>query len=252
MVRKKLGEALDILSRRPTRFWPWGALHHGARVAVLVGIALIVHAFFPVSPVPDLPLLERGTVADRDLVARVSFPIHKSEEDLSRERAEAAASVAPIVDYEPGAADTLEARFRVFFASVDSAAALPVRGQAAALERVLRVQGMPSSPDVVALLQQSRVREALFRSLADAAREDLPTGVLSRTELQSTGAVQLRVRRDGHEALVSRTAVRTQTWLYERAALRLPWSAPPGTAELQRLLLIHFFHPSLRLNIQPW
>src|SRR5512143_868215 len=110
MLRSRLGRALDVLSRRPTRFWPWGAVHHGARVTVLVGIALIVHALFPVSPVPDLPLLERGTVADRDLVARVSFPIYKSEEDLSRERAEAAASVAPIIEYEQGAGDTLAAR----------------------------------------------------------------------------------------------------------------------------------------------
>ncbi|HEX9108620.1 MAG TPA: HDIG domain-containing protein, partial [Longimicrobiales bacterium] len=248
MVRRKLGEVLDALSRRPAHLWPSGVVHHGARLAVLVGLAAVVHLLFPVSPVPDLPLLERGTVADRDLVARISFPIYKSEEDLGRERAEAAATVAPILDYDAGAGDTLATRVGVFFGSVDSAAALPPRVRAASLERVLAVQGVPSSPDVLGLLAQPRVRDALQRSLTDAAREDVPSGVISSADLQASGANQLRLRRGGHETMVARTAVRTQTWLYERAALRLPWDAPAGTAELQRVILIHFFRPSLRLN----
>src|SRR5690606_37619116 len=112
--------AVQALSGRPERLWPAGAIHHGARILFLVALAILTHALFPVAPVPDFPVLEKGMVAEEDIIAEVGFPIYKSEEELARERAEAAASVPPIFEYSPAAVDTMLARLTGFFARADS------------------------------------------------------------------------------------------------------------------------------------
>ena len=251
MARSWGGAEIErVLSGRPEQLWPWGLVHHAARVLLLVLVAFSVHLLFPLSPAPDLPELDQGMVVARDVIARVSFPIYKSRDELSRERADAAASVPPVLVFEPAAADTLVARATGFFASVDSALArnpgAAARGQA--LTAVLAARGLPATSQVVRPLLDASVRAYVLRALIDVAREDLPAGVISLAELQRSTSPQLRLVRDGHEQLVARDAVHPPAWLYDRAALRLPWNAAEGAAELQRLLLIRFFPPSLRLD----
>ncbi len=239
------------LSAPPDRFWPTGLIHHGGRILLVVLVALAAHLLFPLSPVPDIPVLEKGMVTERDIVAQVSFPIYKSGQDLGRERAEAAASVPPIFEYDAGAPDTLLARGRAFFAAVD--AALAQHGGPAmrlgALSQLLASYRLPASADVLRLLTTERTRRDLARALEETAREDVPAGVAALADLQATGAAsQIRLRRYGRELLVAREAVHPTAWVYDRAALRLPMDAPPGAAELERLLLIRLLRPSVRLN----
>lgn len=245
-----VSEVRAALSQVPPRPWPEGVLHHGARFAVVLLLAFATHMLFPVSPVPDIPSLEKGMVAEKDVIARIGFPIYKSDEDLGRERAEAGASVAPIFVFDRSASDSLAARSRAFFAAVDGALA-GTKGEAAQMGVLAAIAGrfgVSAAPEVLRVLTDAPARAALARSLELAAREELTAGVASPADLRASAAPQVRIRKDGREQLVQRESVHTPGWLYDRAALRLPLWAPQGTAELQRLLMIRFGAPTLRLD----
>lgn len=242
--------ALTGLSQRPQRRWPAGAVHHGARVGVLVVLAVIAQVLFPAASVPDFPVLDKGMVAERDVIAQVGFPIYKSPEELGREQTEAASAVAPTFEHQPAAADTLLRRIRSFLTRVDSAAA-PAAGELrvrAQLREVLASYGFAVTEEAVELLRSARQRTLLARSLEQAIRQELPAGFVPAADLEDETAPQLRLRRGGREELVARTSLLTAQRFYERAGRHLPRSAPPGLVELQRLVLIRFFEPSIRLD----
>src|SRR5690606_13546810 len=50
------------------------------------------------------------------------------------------------------------------------------------------------------------------------------------------------------DQLVDRDSVRTQADLYDAARGNIPWSAPAGLSDIQHLVLVRFFRPSLRLD----
>src|SRR5690606_10073058 len=116
---------------------------------------------------------------ERDIIARVGFPIYKSEDELDRQRSEAAATVAPIFEYRPGAADTMLARVGDFFASVDSvvARAASEREARTALRSLLRANDIAVSEPVVGLLLDARSRARIVQGVVDAIRVELPAGV---------------------------------------------------------------------------
>ncbi|HEX7050992.1 MAG TPA: HDIG domain-containing protein [Longimicrobiales bacterium] len=243
-------EALRALSKAPERIWPDGILHHGVRVALLCGLALVVHLLFPIAPVPDFPVLEKGMVAEEDVIAQVGFPIYKAEADLARERAEAAAGVAPLFEYDPSAVDTMRARVADFLDRIRGI----VEGTAdetaerAELRRLLQSYGLPTNDESVALIQSPRQRSLLERALNDAIRSELPVGIASTTDAAENVASQIRLRRGEEERLLPRDSLLTAPRFFERAARHLPRSSAAELAELQRLVLIRFFEPSVRLN----
>ncbi|MBX6362929.1 MAG: HDIG domain-containing protein [Gemmatimonadetes bacterium] len=245
-----LREAWRTLSNPAARGWRAGVVQHGPRLLVLVALSVALHLLFPVAPLPDIPVLEKGMVSDQDVIAQVPFPIYKTDQELQRERAEAAASVIPIFDYVPGAVDTMEARVRAFMARIDSVVARDggVAAEQAGVRAVAAANGLPVTPEVIELLRGARSRGILARSLVLTIRTDLPTGVASATELKESASTQVRIRRGGTERTVPRDSVLTAPYLYERSSRYLPWNAPQGAAELQRLLLIRFFEPSIQLN----
>lgn len=248
--RSGLRDAWRALSNPPARGWRAGVVQHGARLLVLVGLSASLHMLFPVAPLPDIPLLEKGMVSDQDVIAQVPFPIYKTDQELRRERAEAAASVTPIFEYNAAAADTMETRVRGFMARIDSVVARDggVAAEQAGVRAIAAANGLPVTPEVVELLRGARTRGILARSLVLTIRTDLPAGVASATELKESGSDQLRVRRGGIERTLPRDSLLTAPYLYERSSRYLPSNAPQGAAELQRLLLIRFFEPSIRLN----
>jgi cyclic-di-AMP phosphodiesterase PgpH len=247
--RSALRRALDSLSGRPERVWPDAAVHHGVRGAILFLLAYAILAFFPVAPVLDFPVLERGMVADEDIIAQVPFPIFKTDAELMRERAEAAASVAPVFDYDPATTDTVLSRVRSFTSRVDSAAAPGADAEVRSRVRaVLAAYGFSASDDVVEFLRAPARRAMLGRALERAIREELPPGIGSSADLEETPAAQVRLRRDQLERLVPRDSIQTGRRFHERATRHLPPNAPPEMAELHRLVLIRFFEPNIRLN----
>ena len=161
-------------------------MHHGSRALLLVLLAFFAQLLFPVAPVPDFPVLEIGMVAEEDIIAQVGFPIYKSEAELARERAEAAATVEPIFEYAPEAADTMLARVRVFFGRIDSVASAG-GGEGvvdAGVRAVLGAYTLPATDPVVDLLLSPRRRAELQRAVERAIQLDLPAGVAAARELE--------------------------------------------------------------------
>jgi cyclic-di-AMP phosphodiesterase PgpH len=248
-VAERWREAMGSLSSEPSHDRRQAVLHHGARVVLLLVLAISVYLLFPAAPVQDFPALERGMVAEQDIIASESFPIYKGEAELAQEREEAAAGVAPIFEYEPAAVDSMIRGVRTFMAFADSAIAaggtdLAVRNR---LRELLASYSLPTTEDAIALLRSPQNRQTLRESLERTIREELPRGVVSPGDF-ATRAQQFRIVRDGREQIVDRDSVLTQQQFFARAAAPLTWTVPAGMTELQRLVLISQFQPSLRLN----
>lgn len=239
---------LDTLSRTPTYAWPDGAIHHGARILLLLLLVGLIQVLFPVSPVPDFPNLERGMVHDKDVIAQVGFLIPKSEAELEQEREEAAAAVAPVYRYQAAAADSMLARTRRFGAALDSAADAAATADELRLNvgQMLTTRGFPVDDESVALLAEPANRRLLIGSLERVITNELPVGIVSSTDDVPTP--QWRIVRDGSEQLVARDSVLTQARLFERAATYVPAGSPAGLVDFQRLALILFFEGSVRLD----
>jgi putative nucleotidyltransferase with HDIG domain len=216
---------------------------------MLMGLAVVVISLFPVTPVPDLPVLEKGMVSEETIIAQVGFPVYKADDDLARERAEAVAGVAPIFVYEPAAVDTMLTRIRTFMGRVDSSGSITPEAVARAeLSRTLQSYGIVTGDETVEALRAASHRTQLRRVLEAAIKTELPPGIASAGEVEGSAATQLRLRRDGQEQLIARDSLRTAQGFFERAGRHIPRGASAEISELQRLILIRFFEPSVRLD----
>ncbi|MGI9189563.1 MAG: HD family phosphohydrolase [Longimicrobiaceae bacterium] len=245
--RKLPTRRLGLAAAEPGRPWWRTLVHHGGRVALLLGVAVAVFLLFPGARVFDAAVLERGALAPEDIVAEFSFEVPKSPETLQREQAEAASGIPPLYDYQPLAEDSTAAGVRALLAAIDSAAAAsPDDRQAAAavLER-FRITPTPGSLE---LLADSAERVRLRGALLGAIREVLPLGV-APTSLTREGAAAVRVRGAvGGERLVPSDSVLSPDQFYRQAIAELPGGAGAEESELLRLILIRFFQPSLRYD----
>lgn len=242
----------SVLNRPPTHTWPDAAQHHGLRIALLVLLAASTYLLFPVSPTPDVPVLEVGEIHDEDIIARVDVTVYKSEAELARDRVEATAVVAPTFVYDSAAIDTMRTHIGQFVAYVDSAIARPLEevGVNAQLRQVLNAHSLPAGDDVLALLTTTSFRRALWSSLERTLSDDMTAGIANAQVLDEYTASQVRVVQDSGDRLIDRDSVLLQAQLHRRAASHLPLDAPSGLATLQQLVLIRFFQPSLRLDLE--
>lgn len=251
MTPQRAEEFLDTLSTpRPSGagFGTWA--YHGARVVVLLALVLLVSMLFPATSVPDFPVVEVGMVPESDIIAQVSFPLAKSDVELRQEREEAAASVPPIFTIDATAADSMLRSVRMFLGYVDSAATtggsdLTVRNE---MRDVLSAYGITPTDEFIALLRTDNNRRALQTSLERTIRNVLPGGVARTSDLEGLRASQLRITGGERDRLVDRDSVRTQANVYDAARGNIPWSAPAGLSDVQHLVLVRFFRPSLRLD----
>jgi cyclic-di-AMP phosphodiesterase PgpH len=247
---ERLREAAGRLSGEPETGWRGRALHHGARIVLVLILAVGIYLLFPLSPVQDFPAYEKGMVPDQDVIAQFDFPIYKSEAELQHERDEAAAAVAPVFHHDATAVDTMLARVRTFIAYVDSAVGaggtdLALRNR---MRDLLSSYNLPADEDAIALLRSPQNRQLLSRWLEQTIRSELPGGVASSTDLEDSRAQQLRIVRDGREQIVDRDSVIAQQRFFTLAARHMPWNAPSGLADFQHVVLVRLFAPSLRLD----
>jgi cyclic-di-AMP phosphodiesterase PgpH len=244
------GELLRILSARPEHVWPDAVVHHGFRLALLLGVVLLMQVLFPIAPVPNFPELERGMVPQENVIAEMRFTIPKTDAELAQEREDAAAAVAPVFRYDQAAVDTMLGRVRRFLTHLDSVA----RGADSELERrdairqLLTAYGIPIGPETLSLLSVAENRRTLQASLETAVMQELPDGIVASSEHEDNPVQQWRLVRDGTERLLLRDSVRTQNRLFNRAAQYLPTASPAGLADFQRLVVILFFEPSIKLD----
>ncbi|CAN5850767.1 hypothetical protein BH23GEM9_BH23GEM9_17850 [soil metagenome] len=250
MTKSRPNDLVRELSKPPKQVWPDGVIHHGVRVALLLGLVLLMHVLFPVAAVPDFPEYERGMVPPEDIIAETHFTIPKTDSELAQEREDAAASVAYIFRYDPSAEDSMVARVRRFVAHVDSAVQ---RGPTEAERRnnvstLLSAYGFPVSVEALDLLLERRNRALIASSLERAIREELPLGVVSNADYEDSHSDTWRLIREGTEELLSRDSVYRQNRVAARAASYLGPVAPPGLAQFQSLVVILFFDGSIKLD----
>jgi hypothetical protein len=242
----RLRRFLETLSRAPRQRWPDAFIHHGSRVVLLIALAAGTYLLFPISAVPDFPAFERGMLVEEDIIAGLPFTIRKTSAELTQEREQAAAAVAPVFRYDSTAIDTMRVRVNAIMAHLDSAA--QAADPAARLRQTLASHSLPTRDDVVELLRSPSNRAALRRSLMGIVEQELRRGVAHPNELENLRAPQIRVLREGREQVVARDSLLTPTTLYASSERYLPASAPAGLGPLQQLILINRFVPTLRLD----
>jgi cyclic-di-AMP phosphodiesterase PgpH len=242
-VRQMLG----LLSRPPQQRWPDAVVHHSARAFMLVAIALATSMLFPVSPMADFPILERGMVAEEDVIAEIPFSIYRSESELARARQDAAAGSKPIFVYDATAVDSMKAAVDAFFERVEAVVADGAPdGARQRVRELLTAYALPPSAQEVALLLDARQRERLRRSVRDVIQDELPRGIALSGELDEADSREVRLIAHGTDRLVPRDSVLTAANFFERSRLHVPPGAAPGHEQLQRLMLVRFMVPSVR------
>jgi cyclic-di-AMP phosphodiesterase PgpH len=240
-------QLLELLSRPPQQRWPDAVVHHSARALMLVAIAVATSMLFPVSPITDFPVLERGMVAEADVIAEIPFDIYRSESELARARQDAAASSKPIFVYEPTAVDSMNAAIDAFFERVEAAAADgSPDGARQRVRELLTAYALPPSAQEVALLLDARQRERLRRSVRDVIQDELPRGIALSGELDEADSREIRLIAHGTDRIVPRDSILTAANLFERSRRHIPPGAAPGHEQLQRLMLVRFMVPSVR------
>ncbi|MFW6206169.1 MAG: hypothetical protein ACOC5I_02925, partial [Gemmatimonadota bacterium] len=239
-------DLVRTLTRSPRQPWPDGALHHGARVILLLVVAITTTVLFPVSPLPDAPPVELGAILEEDVIAEVPFPVYKSEEELERERREAAARINPIFVYDSTAVDSMLTAVNAFFRQADSITTGSRSGDRQELRDLLAAYSVPPSASDVNLLMNPETRTRLEESVIRAIRTDLSRGVAMGGELERAGGQRLAILGLDVDEAVPADSTLDNTAFYDRARRYVPDGAPEGFGALQRVLLVRFMVPSLR------
>jgi hypothetical protein len=225
--------------------WYARASHHGIGVLLLLVAAAAVYLLFPAPRPPDAAVLEQGVVAPQDVIAEFPFNIPKAPDRLLREQEEAAAGVPPVYGQVPAAGDSVLQGVNRFFAGVDSIVShVPREDRRAAVLAFMAANRISPTATSVERLLDTRDREALHRSIPAAVHDLFPRGVAPLTLNPGVAAVRVR-QPDGKERLVPRDSLLTPERFFAQAAERLPGRAGVDEAELQRLILIRYFEPSL-------
>jgi len=233
-------------AKRPRRTGAAAWLHHGLRAAVLLGVSLAVYLFFPGVQTSEVPVLEQGVVAREEVIAQVAFTVPKTPEALRREQEEAARGVPPVYDFRPAAGDSVVGGVRQFFAAVEEGLRTAPPGQEPlAIRRALDAARVPTTLGAVEVLADAARRFQLRAATELAVREHFPRGVAAASpEREGVSAVRVRGL-PGGERLLPADSVFTADQFYRAAQQRLPADAGVDAAELQRLLLVRYFRPSL-------
>jgi putative nucleotidyltransferase with HDIG domain len=229
---------------RRTRAGAW--LHHGLRAAVLLGVSIAVYLCFPGAQTADVPVLEQGVVAREEVIAEVAFTVPKTPEELRREQEEAARGVPPVFVYRAAAGDSVVGGVRQFFVAVEQGLRTAPPGQEQlAVRRALDAARVPTTLGAIEVLGDASRRFQLQAATELAVREQFPRGVAAASpEREGFSAIQVRGLPEG-ERLMPADSVFTADQFYRAAQQRLPADAGADAAELQRLLLVRWFRPSL-------
>jgi putative nucleotidyltransferase with HDIG domain len=223
------------------------AVHHGSRAVLLFFTAGLIFLLFPAPRLPDTAVLERGVVAPQDVIAEFTFDIPKDPDELLREQVEAASGVPPVYDLTPAAADSVLSGVRSFFATVDSLIArVEPDDRREVIRGFMEAHRITPTPTSVDILIQPRRRAQLQRSIETSVEELFPVGVAPSSLGEGVSTVRIRAP-GGEERLAPRDSLLTPDRFYGRAADELG-DATADAAELQRLILISFFTPSLVYN----
>ena len=247
VVSDRRGVAREPAHPARGRLRTWA--HHGLRAAVLLGVAACIYLLFPGAQTSNLPVLEKGVVAREDVIAQVPFTVPKTPEEMRREQAEAARGVPPVYDYRPAAADSVVAAVRQLFVAVEKRLRSAPQGEDAdAVRAALEEARLPATIGGLGVLADPSRRLQLRVATEQALRELYPRGVAASSP-EAAGVSAVRVAGlPGGERLLPADSLFTADQFYRAAQARLPAEAGADAAELQRLMLVRYFRPSLAEN----
>ena len=229
----------SLLSGVPHRSWPDGMIHHVTRWLLLALLAVGLVILYPSDPGVGIGRHTAGTVADRDIIAQVGFPVPRDSAELRRERGEAAASVIPTFNYAESGRDSALAALGNFFARIDSVA---VVDGVAGISSVLSASAIEASAADVEILADTG-RAASLHDLAAAAITTLtPDGVMAPGAASRLTTDSIRVVRGGRATVVARSSVLSGRDFYDRA---LTGQEPGPETDLLRLVLARYLAPTL-------
>jgi len=237
--------ALKSLSGEPGRAFGERAVHHGARLLLLLALATLITVLFLPAAGLRVTRYTEGMVAPENIIAKVPFSVPKSAAELARDRNLAMQSVPPTFDLVPAAADTMETRLRNFFDRVDTAAA---HGRAA-VESLLQRASVVADASQVDALMNPQTRRLLRRTALTATAELIPKGVADAGQTLGISTATVTVRVGNNERSIPTKDVSTQQDFFEAALGKLPSSTPPDVKNLLRLILIRNSRLSYVLDV---
>lgn len=240
-------------------------IHHGFRAGIVVVIALSVPWLFPRDSLPQYEGFQVGSVAPRDVIAQVQFPVLKSRERLLAEQREAEAAVPTILTHDPTLADSSIARLTAFFAELDSV--IPELRERAALEtddpaerRTILLAGInrtavvniPESltTEQLEYLTDSARRDRLEVVLRRAYDEDLRTGVIDAADYGDVTTPNVMVRSGGRDQFQPLDSIRRRQDFYADVVQRSTESLSAVGSSLFSALIARFAEPTLRLDLE--
>ncbi|HKK93523.1 MAG TPA: hypothetical protein VJ925_08810, partial [Longimicrobiales bacterium] len=243
-------EAAGVLSTPPERIWPDGLIHHGARILLLLGLAVLFTVLFPPDPAARVQSAQVGTVAQEDIIAEVPFSVPLTSAELQQARAEARASVPPTFDYLPQASDSMAARIARLLDRVQAAALTDTPTES--VDEVLTAVSVELTDEQIARLTDPQTFDLIRRTAQEAASRILPEGVADSSELDevSTGRVTVLSPGAGAGTSVDIEDIRNAREFSERAVELLPDGTPPDVQQILRILLFQNLEFSYRLNLQ--
>ena len=240
-------------------------IHHGFRAGIVLLIALSVPWLFPRSSLPQLEGFQIGSVAPRDVIAQVQFPVLKSREQLRAEQEDAQSAVPTILTRDPTLADTAIARLDQFFAELDSV--IPRLRERAAQEtddpeerhgillagiNRTAVVNVPESltTDQLEYLTDGERRRRLRNELHRAYDEDLRAGVIDGGEHANIATPSVMIREGGRDQFQPLDSIRTRQDFYADLVQRSAESLSTTGSSLFSALIARFAEPTLRLDVE--
>jgi putative nucleotidyltransferase with HDIG domain len=239
----------SLLSSPPEHVWPDAAVHHGFRVALLLGLAVLFTALFPPQRNIGIPAPPVGTPAPEQITAETDFDVPLSGAELEQARRAARASVPPTFEYRREAADSIEAKIGRILDEVQTAALSDT--PRAAVGQVLAAASVQASESEVARLTDPGTLQTLRSTVTRVVRELLPLGVVDAVDLDraQTGEIYLRSEGAAEDRVVAVSEVLTPGQFYVEAIDLLPPGTAPDVREILRSLLIGNTEYSYRYDV---
>jgi cyclic-di-AMP phosphodiesterase PgpH len=240
------GSVLHRLSGDPGRALGERVRHHGARILLLVALAVLLTVLFPPAPMVSRSVPPEGVVASQDVIAEIAFSLPKTAAELERDRRLAMEAVPPTFEYRPAASDTVAARLGRFFDALDASAE---SGDTVQVGQMLRRSRIAATPSQMRYVLDRETRATFRRVALLAATEIIPRGVVDPARMLDLTTETVTVRGADGEESVAVANVLTSADFYAAAVPLLPANLPPEAQELLRLMLISHLEHSLVLDV---
>lgn len=238
-------------------------IHHGFRASVVLLIALAIPWLFPRTTLPEFEGLVPGSVADRDVIAEISFGVEKSRAQLVAEREEAVEAVASVLIRDVTRADSSIVRSRALFSALDSVvdaireAADPDEEAAelrsnivSGVATVAEDFGVPfPTVEQIALLVDATERNRLRMALRAEFDGPLRRGVVRRGDLPDL-ALPVILRVGGRDLVQASDTIQTMQAFYSGAVSRVVGTLPQAGVPLFSALLVLYAEPTLWLDTE--